>query len=135
MDLINPKVFKNMRVVGADDMSDYNYESIRTCILEWYKMIVIKYPESNIVISKNCENALIIDFDFEHCLAQLSVTKSENVPFQFIHFKAADLSVSNYQETGPIYYFYDDQAMKKADVITALDRAIQFCSNFKSFPK
>ena len=112
MDLINPKVFKNMRVVGADDMSDYNYESIRTCILEWYKMIVIKYPESIIVISKNCENALIIDFDFEHCLAQLSVTKSENVPFQFIHFEAADLSVSNYQETGPIYYFYDDQAMK-----------------------
>ena len=54
MDLINPKVFKNMRVVGADDMSDYNYESIRTCILEWYKMIVIKYPESNIVISKCC---------------------------------------------------------------------------------
>jgi len=116
-------------------MSDYNYESIRTCILEWYKVIVIKYPESNIVISKNCENALIIDLDFKHCLAQLSVTKSENAPFQFIHFEAADLAASNYQETGPIYYFYDNQTMKKADVITALDKAIQFCSNFKSFPK
>ena len=99
MDLINPKVFKNMRMVGADDMSDYNYESIRTCILEWYKMIVIKYPESNIVISKNCENALIIDFDFEHCLAQLSVTKSENVPFESTNSETDTLSLPNAQPT------------------------------------
>lgn len=111
-------------------MSDYDYESIKSYIVEWFKMISLKYPKNNIVISKNCENVLIIDFDFEHCIAQLSVTKSENVPFQFIHFEAADLNASNYQEAEPIYYFYDDNTMKKMDVLTELNKAIQFCSNF-----
>ena len=35
---------------------------------------------------KNSDDALVIDFDFLNCIAQLSVTNSQYVPYQFVYF-------------------------------------------------
>ena len=78
-------------------------------------------------MSKNSDDALIIDFDFQNCIAQLSVTNSQFVPYQFVYFEAVDIEASN-----QIYCFFDDDTWQKSDVISALDKALIFCSNYKA---
>lgn len=78
-------------------------------------------------MSKNSDDALIIDFDFQNCIAQLSVTNSQFAPYQFVYFEAVDIEASN-----QIYCFFDDDTWQKSDVISALDKALIFCSNYKS---
>jgi len=73
---------------------------------------------------------IIIDFDFQNCMAQLSVTNSQYVPYLFVYFEAMDIAVSDLEEITPIYSFHDD-TMQKDDVISALDEALLFCSNYK----
>jgi hypothetical protein len=91
---------------------------------------MLKNKEKSI-ISKNNNEALIIDFDFQNCIAQLSVTNLHFVPYQFVYFEAIDIEISNQEEIKPIYCFYDDDTMQKSDVIGALNEALAFCSNYK----
>lgn len=113
-------------------MSDYNYEIIKAEVLEWYKKVLSELiNQDEIVLSKNNDDALIIDFDFQNCIAQLSVTDSQYVPYQFVYFEAMGIDVSDSEETTPIYSFYDDDTMQKNDVISALDEALLYCSNYK----
>ena len=113
-------------------MSDYNYEIIKVSVLEWYETALSKLQnQDQIMLSKNNDDALIIDFDFQNCMAQLSVTNSQYVPHQFVYFEAMDIEVSDLEEITPIYIFYDDDSMQKDDVISALDEALLFCSNYK----
>lgn len=113
-------------------MSDYNYEIIKVSVLEWYETALSKLQnQDQIVLSKNNDDALIIDFDFQNCIAQLSVTNSQYVPHQFVYFEAMDIEVSDLEEITPIYTFYDDDSIQKDDVISALDEALLFCSNYK----
>ena len=117
---------------GVSNMSNYNYEIIKTSVLEWYEKVLSKFPnQDEILLSKNNDDALIIDFDFQNCLAQLSVTDSKFVPYQFVYFEAMDIEVSDLEEITPIYSFHDDDAMQKDDVISALNEALLFCSNYK----
>jgi len=112
-------------------MNDYNYDIIRTSIFEWYVKVLEKKKNSEeIILSKNTEDSLVIDFDFSNCIAQLSVTNSQYVPYQFVYFEAMDIESSELEEIIPIYVFYDDDSMKKDDVINALDKAVLFCSNY-----
>lgn len=113
-------------------MCDYNYEIIKVSVLEWYETALSKLQnQDQIVLSKNNDDALIVDFDFQNCMAQLSVTNSQYVPHQFVYFEAMDIEVSDLEEITPIYIFYDDDSMQKDDVISALDEALLFCSNYK----
>ncbi len=113
-------------------MSDYNYEIIKASVLTWYKKILSKTENGDeILLSKNNDDALIIDFDFQNCIAQLSVTESQYVPYQYVYFEAMDIDASDLEETAPIYCFYDNDTMQKGDVISALDKALEFCSNYK----
>lgn len=113
-------------------MSDYNYEIIKVSVLEWYETALSKLQnQDQIMLSKNNDDALIIDFDFQNCMAQLSVTNSQYVPHQFVYFESMDIEVSDLEEITPIYIFYDDDSMQKDDVISALDEALLFCSNYK----
>lgn len=113
-------------------MSDYNYEIIKASVIEWYGKVLYELKNrGEIILSKNSDDALIIDFDFQNCIAQLSVTNLQFVPYQFVYFEAMDVEISNLEETKPIYCFYDDDAMQKVDVIGALDEALIFCSNYK----
>ena len=113
-------------------MSDYNYEIIKASVLEWYERVLSDcLSQDEIMLSKSNEDALIIDFDFQNCMAQLSVTNSQYVPYQFVYFEAMDIEASDLEEIIPIYSFYDDDTMQKADVIDALDAAFMFCSNYK----
>lgn len=113
-------------------MSDYNYEMIKESVIEWYEKILYELKNwGEIILSKNNDDALIIDFDFQNCIAQLSVTNSQFQPYQFVYFEAMDIEVSKPEETKPIYCFYDDDTMQKVDVIGALDEALTFCSNYK----
>lgn len=63
-------------------------------------------------------------------MIQLSVTHSQYVPYQFVYFEAMDVVASDLEETTPIYSFHDD-TMQKDDVISALNEALLFCSNYE----
>jgi len=113
-------------------MSDYSYEVIKTCVVEWYEKILFKLePGEGAILSNNGDNILVIDFDFPNCIAQLSVTNSPFEPYQFVFFEAMDIGISHLEETKLIYCFYDNDTMEKTDVIDALDEAFIFCSNYK----
>ena len=81
---------------------------------------------------KNSDDALVIDFDFLNCIAQLSVTNSQYVPYQFVYFEAMDIEVTDLEDITPIYSFHDDDSMQKDEVIGALDEALLFCTNYKA---
>jgi len=83
-------------------------------------------------LSKNSDDALVIDFDFLNCIAQLSVTNSQYVPYQFVYFEAMDIEVTDLEDITPIYSFHDDDSMQKDEVIGALDEALLFCTNYKA---
>lgn len=113
-------------------MSDYNYEIIKASVIEWYEKALSELKNKDeIILSKNSDDTLIIDFDFQNCIAQLSVTNSRFVPYQFVYFEAMSIETSNSEETKPIYCFFDNNTMKKVDVLGALDEALIFCSNYK----
>ena len=108
-------------------MSDYNYDIIKVSVIEWYEKVLSRLKNKDeVILSKNSDEALIIDFDFQNCIAQLSVTNSHFVPYQFVYFEAMDIETSN-----PIYCFYDNDTMQKSDVIGALDEALVFCTKYK----
>ena len=117
---------------GVSNMSDYNYEIIKASVLEWYEKVLSEFlNRDEIMLSKNNDDALIIDFDFQNCIAQLSVTNSQYVPYQFVYFEAMDIEVTDLEDITPIYSFHDDDSMQKNDVISALGEALLFCSNYK----
>ncbi len=88
--------------------------------------------KDEIILSKNSDDALVIDFDFLNCIAQLSVTNSQYVPYQFVYFEAMDIEVTDLEDITPIYSFHDDDSMQKDEVIGALDEALLFCTNYKA---
>ena len=113
-------------------MSDYNYEIIKASVMQWYEKVLSESRNKDeIILSKNSDDALVIDFDFLNCIAQLSVTNSQYVPYQFVYFEAMDIEVTDLEDITPIYSFHDDDSMQKDDVISALDEALLFCSNYK----
>ena len=113
-------------------MSDYNYEIIKASVMQWYEKVLSELKnKDDIILSKNSDDALVIDFDFLNCIAQLSVTNSQYVPYQFVYFEAMDIEVTDLEDITPIYSFHDDDSMQKDDVISALDEALLFCSNYK----
>lgn len=79
-------------------MSDYNYDIIKASVLEWYKKALSEIKtQDGIMLSKNNDD-VIIDFDFQNCMAQLSVTNSQYVPYQFVYFEAMDIEISDSEE-------------------------------------
>ena len=88
--------------------------------------------KDEIILPKNSDDALVIDFDFLNCIAQLSVTNSQYVPYQFVYFEAMDIEVTDLEDITPIYSFHDDDSMQKDEVIGALDEALLFCTNYKA---
>lgn len=102
-------------------MSDYNYETIKAFVMQWYEKVLSESRNKDeIILSKNSDDALVIDFDFLNCIAQLSVTNSQYVPYQFVYFEAMDIEVTDLEDITPIYSFHDD-SMQKDEVIGALD--------------
>lgn len=114
-------------------MSDYNYEIIKASVMQWYEKVLSELKNKDeIILSKNSDDALVIDFDFLNCIAQLSVTNSQYVPYQFVYFEAMDIEVTDLEDITPIYSFHDDDSMQKDEVIGALDEALLFCTNYKA---
>ncbi|CUN14254.1 MAG: hypothetical protein ACLSFA_17685 [Roseburia inulinivorans] len=114
-------------------MSDYNYETIKASVMQWYEKVLSESRNKDeIILSKNSDDALVIDFDFLNCIAQLSVTNSQYVPYQFVYFEAMDIEVTDLEDITPIYSFHDDDSMQKDEVIGALDEALLFCTNYKA---
>ena len=112
-------------------MSDYNYEIIKASVMQWYEKVLSESKNKDgIILSKNSDDALVIDFDFLNCIAQLSVTNSQYVPYQFVYFEAMDIEVTDLEDITPIYSFHDDDSMQKDEVIGALDEALLFCTNY-----
>ncbi len=108
-------------------MSGYNYKTAKESVIQWYEKTLSELKNQyEIALSKSSDDILIIDFDFQYCIAQLSVTNSQFVPYQFVYFEAMDIETSN-----QIYCFYDDDTWEKSDLISALDKAFIFCLNYK----
>lgn len=92
-------------------MSDYNYETIKASVMQWYEKVLSESRNKDeIILSKNSDDALVIDFDFLNCIAQLSVTNSQYVPYQFVYFEAMDIEVTDLEDITPIYSFHDDDS-------------------------
>ena len=73
-------------------MSGYNYEIIKVSVIQWYEKVLSGLKnQDGIILSKNSEDTLIIDFDFQNCIAQLSVTNLQFVPYQFVYFEAIEI--------------------------------------------
>lgn len=101
--------------------------------MQWYEKVLSESRNKDeIILSKNSDDALVIDFDFLNCIAQLSVTNSQYVPYQFVYFEAMDIEVTDLEDITPIYSFHDDDSMQKDEVIGALDEALLFCTNYKA---
>lgn len=93
-------------------MSDYNYETIKASVMQWYEKVLSESRNKDeIILSKNSDDALVIDFDFLNCIAQLSVTNSQYVPYQFVYFEAMDIEVTDLEDITPIYSFHDDDSI------------------------
>ena len=105
-------------------VSDYNFLSIKEVIVNWYNEQL--YNKDDVIISKDTDDILIIDFDFKKCLAQLTVSKANNNPFQFIYFEAVD-----FENESNIYYFYDNENMNQKEVLNALVKAYKFCLDYR----
>lgn len=115
-------------------MVDYNYENIKSFIYDWYKKSLCGLlNHDEMILSKNIDNCMIIDFSFEHCIAQLSITNISNGPYKFVYFEAmdTDINILDSIDIKPIYSFYDNDTMQIDDVIKALDDAIMFCRKYK----
>ena len=114
-------------------MSDYNYQIIKASVMQWYEKVLSESKNKDgIIMSKNSDDALVIDFDFLNCIAQLSVTNSQYVPYQFVYFEAIDIEATDLEDITPIYSFHDDDSMQKDEVIGSLDEALLFCTNYKA---
>lgn len=101
--------------------------------MQWYEKVLSELKnKEDIILSKNSDDVLIIDFDFLNCIAQLSVTNSQYVPYRFVYFEAMDIEVTDLEDIAPIYSFHDDDSMQKDEVIYALNEAVLFCSNYKA---
>lgn len=116
-------------------MSTYSYEEIRKRVYEWCQNdILMKLKKQDeIEISKNNDEALIVDLTFDNCLAQLIVSNPTFAPYQFVSFEAMTLDSDKAQESGipeMVYFFYDTDKMLEKDVITELGIGIQYCSNY-----
>lgn len=109
----------------GNDMSDYDFRGLKTNILEWYGKWANKCSCS---IKKNTKDILIIDFEFDNCLAQLSLTNSKFTPYQFVYFEAMEIiSIGEFRQ---VYCVYDDKDTMLSDLMWSLDEAILFCINY-----
>ena len=62
-------------------MSDYNYEIIKASVIEWYEKALSELKNKDeIILTKNSDDALIIDFDFQNCIVWA-------LPFQYTSHK------------------------------------------------
>ena len=114
-------------------MSDYNYEIIKASVMQWYEKVLSESKNKDgIILSKNSDDSLVIDFDFLNCIVQLWVKNSQYVSYQFVYFEAMDIEVTDLEDITPIYSFHDDNSMQKDEVIGALDEALLFCTNYKA---
>lgn len=114
-------------------MSDYNFEIIKAAVIGWFEQNLSELKDKNkMTLSKNSDDTLIIDFDFPNCIAQLSVTNSQFVPYRFVYFEAMDIETLDVKKMKTIYCFFDDITMKKVDVMNALDEAVRVCLEYKT---
>lgn len=116
-------------------MGQYTYNDIKNRIFEWSQKEIYQYlsEHDKVELSKNNDEALIIDFTFRNCLAQLTVSQPYFAPCQFVFFEAATLDSVKAQISGEpemIYFFYDLAEMSEKDVINGLGIGIQHCSNY-----
>lgn len=116
-------------------MGTYSYERIKKIVYEWCQkdLLMNLKKQDEMEVSKNSNEALIIDLTFDNCLAQLTVSNPTFAPYQFVSFEAMTLDSSKALESGipeMVYFFYDTDKMLEKDVISELEIGIQYCSNY-----
>ena len=110
-------------------MGEYNYNTIKNAVFEWHSKLNLKSVQHK-EIKEN--DSLIIDFEFKNCIAQLSVTEGDYRPYRFVYFEAMNINTDylNHPYCEPVYSVYDTKNMNINDVLSMLDKALEFCANF-----
>lgn len=116
-------------------MNNYRYEEIKKRVFEWSLKDIFRYlkKQDEIEVSRNNDEALIIDMTFDNCLAQLIVSNPTFAPYQFVSFEAMTLDSDKAQESGipdMVYFFYDTDEVSEKEVITELGIGIKYCSDY-----
>lgn len=116
-------------------MSNYGYDEIKKRIFQWGKKEILNYlkKQDEIEISKNDNEALIIDLTFENCLAQIVVSNPIFAPYQFVSFESMTLDSDKAKASGcpeMVYFFYDTDKLSEFDVITELEMGVQYSSDY-----
>ncbi len=93
-------------------MSDYNYEQIKNTVYGWAQTNMLNHMKKQdlMEVTKNNNEALIIDLTFDFCQAQLVASNPSFAPYQYISFEAMTLDSKKAQEDGNpelVYFFYD----------------------------
>jgi len=115
-------------------MENYSFEEIKSSIIDLYEELLSKVSNDfDIELSKNEEDTLIIDFSFENCLAQLTVSKPSFAPYKNVSFEAMTFESEEAEETGYpelVYFLYDSDYILKEEIIEELNSAIKFCLDY-----
>lgn len=116
-------------------MCNYTFIQIKEAILNWsLKDILKELSKTDILeITKNEEDILLLDLTFQHCLAQIVVTRPAFAPYQFVSFEAMTLDSENALKTGDpemVYFFYDSKETNKNKVLEILTSGIKFCTQY-----
>ena len=119
----------------SNDKQQYNYESVRKRLDEWYRDSRIKYASTSILfeLSRDEKEVMVIDFTFKHCIAQLSVAVPDFAPYEFISFEALAPYSAKALKQGyeRVYFFYDSADMVEEEVVCELERALAFLVDYK----
>ncbi len=109
------------------------FKQIKNKVYEWGQQY-IKEGNDYIELSKNNDTILIFDLTFYNCLAQIVVKEDSCAPYKNVSFEALTLADSKksikYGYPEMIYFFYDSEDTTEDEVITELDKGIQYCLNY-----
>ena len=116
-------------------MSDYNYGQIKNTVYEWSQTNMLNHMKKQdlMEVTKNNNEALIIDLTFDFCQAQLVASNPSFAPYQYISFEAMTLDSKKAQEDGNpelVYFFYDTPKVLSKEVIPELERGVRYCSDY-----
>lgn len=114
-------------------MDNYCFNQIKNKVFEWGQQYILE-GNDYIELSKNKDTILIFDLTFYNCLAQIVVKEDSCAPYKNVSFEALTFADSEksikYGYPEMIYFFYDSEDTTEDEVITELDKGIQYCLNY-----
>lgn len=113
-------------------MQNTCFEAMREEVLSWYRRCISRGAEY-MELTKNKEEAVVIDLSFRNCLAQIAVCNQTYAPYSNVSFEAATLDSKTAIESGQpelIYFWYDTENTTKENVVEELNKGVDYCVQY-----